>query len=213
MLITSRRQLLAFAAAFAATPVLAQTPPPMSQTPSAAAGLGATQRVQLTTPLGLILIDLAVEKAPITAGNFLTYVGRRLYDGASFYRASKPPGQTANDYGVVQGGLQNDPKRVLPPIAHESTSQTGLKHLNGTISMGRNAPGTAQADWFICVGDQAYLDATETQPGFAAFGRVAQGMDVVQAVLGQPVDPTRGEGVMRGEMLQVPVPISAIRHA
>jgi len=205
MLLTSRRQILAFAAALAATPAVAQAP--------AAPDLGRTQRVQLTTPLGLITIDLAIGKAPITAGNFLTYVDRRLYDGASFYRASKPPGLTGNDRGLVQGGLQNDPKRVLPPIAHESTLQTGLRHVDGAISMGRLAPGTAQADWFICVGDQSYLDATADQPGFAAFGRVAEGMSIVQQILGQPVDPNRGEGAMKGEMLINPVPITTARRA
>lgn len=206
-----RRQVLALAA-FAAAPVLARA---QTQDPAPAPDLGRTTRVQLTTPLGLILIDLAVEKAPITAGNFLTYVDRRLYDGASFYRASKPPGETANDKGLVQGGLQNDPRKVLPPVAHESTLQTGLRHLDGTISMGRHAPGTAQADWFICVGPQAYLDADPNDPanvGFAAFGRVVQGMEVVRLILAQPVDPAKGEGAMKGEMLATPVPISTVRR-
>jgi peptidyl-prolyl cis-trans isomerase A (cyclophilin A) len=217
MSFTSRRQLLALAAALAASPVLAQEATPAPAAPPAPAGpdLGRTVRVRLATHLGAIVIDLAVEKAPITSANFLKYVDRKLYDGATFYRASKPKGQTTNDYGVVQGGLQNDPKKVLPPIAHESTLKTGLKHTDGTISMGRHAPGTAQADWFICVGDQAYLDADPKDPknpGFAAFGRVVEGMDVVQTILGRPVDPNRGEGSMKGEMLKVPVPIVSARR-
>lgn len=224
MLITSRREILALAAALAAGPAFAQpaNAPPSEAAPAPpAAGpapappaddLGRATRVRLATPLGLILVDLAVQKAPITAANFLKYVDRKLYDGATFYRASKPKGQVANDYGVVQGGLQNDPKKVLPPIPHESTRKTGLRHVNGTISMGRHAPGTAQADWFICVGDQSYLDASAKDPGFAAFGRVAEGMDVVQKILGRPVDPHRGEGAMKGEMLKVPVPIGSVRR-
>lgn len=162
------------------------------------------------------MLELYADKAPVTVGNFLKYVDRKLYDGAAFYRASRPAGATATDYGVVQGGLQNDPKKVLAPIAHESTLKTGLKHLDGTISMGRRAPGTAQADWFICVGDQPYLDADPNDPknpGFAAFGKVVEGMEVVQQILGLPVSPTAGVGAMKGEMLAKPVPITSARRA
>jgi peptidyl-prolyl cis-trans isomerase A (cyclophilin A) len=188
-----------------------------------AAGLAGPARAQtanpqvvITTTLGAITLELYADKAPITAANFLKYVDRRLYDGATFYRASKPPGQAANDYGTVQGGLQNDPKKVLAPIAHESTLKTGLKHVDGTISMGRHAPGSAQADWFICIGDMAYLDADPKEPknpGFAAFGHVTGGMDVARQILGQPTDPDRGVGAMKGEMLVKPVRILTIRRA
>ena len=199
----SKRFLLALAASLIlATPALAQ----LAQNP----------RVVITTPLGAITVELYPDKAPITAANFLKYVDRRLYDGATFYRASKPPGQAANDYGTVQGGLQNDPKRVLPPIAHESTLKTGLKHTDGAISMGRHAPGTAQADWFICLGDMSYLDADPKDPkspGFAAFGRVVDGLSVAQAILGQPTDPNAGTGAMKGEMIARPVRITSIRRA
>jgi peptidyl-prolyl cis-trans isomerase A (cyclophilin A) len=167
----SKRRLLALVAALAAWPALARA---------------ANPRVQLATPEGPITLELYADKAPVTAANFLKYVDRKLYDGASFYRASRPPGATSADYGLIQGGLQNDPKKVLPPIAHESTLKTGLAHTDGTISMGRHAPGTAQADWFICVGDQAYLAA--------------------------PVDPNRGEGSMKGEMLLKPVRITSARR-
>jgi len=176
----------------------------------------ANPRVVITTAQGTITVELAADKAPITAANFLKYVDRKLFDGATFYRASKPPGQAANDYGTIQGGLQNDPKRVLPPIAHESTLKTGLKHTDGTISMGRHAPGTAQADWFICIGDMSYLDADPKDPknpGFAAFGHVVDGMPVAQAILGMPTDPNAGVGAMKGEMLLKPVRILSIRRA
>jgi len=194
----TRRTVLAAAAALAATPALGQP---------------ANPKVALTTPEGVVVLELYADKAPVTVANYLKYVDRKLYDGANFYRASRPPGATGPaDYGLLQGGLQNDPKKVLPPIAHESTKKTGLSHVSGTISMGRHAPGSAQADWFICVGDQPYLDADAKQPGFAAFGRVVEGLDVVQKILGLPRDPNRGEGSMKGEMLVKPVRITTARR-
>ncbi|MGA0606455.1 peptidylprolyl isomerase [Phenylobacterium sp. VNQ135] len=173
-------------------------------------------KVRIDTAEGAIVLELYADKAPKTVANYLKYVDRSLFDGASFYRASKPPGYAANDYGVIQGGLQNDPKKVLPPVAHEPTTQTGIKHTNGVISMGRHAPGTAQADWFIVIGDQDYLDADpkdpKKTPGFAAFGRVVEGLDVAQKILGLPVDPKAGVGAMKGEMLVKPVRIRSVRR-
>jgi peptidyl-prolyl cis-trans isomerase A (cyclophilin A) len=179
----------------------------------AAHAQAANPRVIITTEVGTITVELAADKAPITTANFLKYVDRKLYDGITFYRASKPPGQTTNDYGSIQGGLRDDVKKKLPPIAHESTIKTGLKHGDGVISMGRYAPGTAQADWVICVGDMSYLDATPTDPGFAAFGHVTDGMPVVQQILGMPTDPNKGVGAMKGEILVKPVRIVSIRRA
>jgi peptidyl-prolyl cis-trans isomerase A (cyclophilin A) len=196
-----RRTLLALAAAATLASVAHAQP--------------ANPRVVIATSEGAMTLELFADKAPITTANFLKYVDRKLYDGAKFYRASKPKGQVANDYGTVQGGLQNDPKKVLPPIAHESTLKTGLKHTDGTISMGRHAPGTAQADWFICIGDMPYLDADPkdpANPGFAAFGHVVDGMPVAQAILGLPTDPNAGVGAMKGEMLVKPVRIVSIRR-
>src|SRR5512143_439918 len=110
-----RRTLIALALAATAAAAHAQPAPAPAANP----------RVIITTAVGTITVELAADKAPITTANFLKYVDRRLYDNITFYRASKPPGQAANDYGTVQGGLQNDPKKVLPPIAHESTLKTG----------------------------------------------------------------------------------------
>ena len=206
-----RRTLLALAAiASLAGAAHAQAPTPVAAPPPAPP---TNPRVIITTEVGTITVELAADKAPITTANFLKYVDRKLYDGAVFYRASKPPGQAANDYGTVQGGLRNDPRKVLPPIAHESTAKTGLKHTDGIISMGRHAPGTAQADWFICIGDMSYLDATATDPGFAAFGKVVDGMPVAQTILGMPTDPNAGVGAMKGEMLVKPLRIASIRRA
>jgi peptidyl-prolyl cis-trans isomerase A (cyclophilin A) len=200
MLTLTRRILIAAAFALATSPALAQP---------------ALPKVALTTPEGVIVVELATDKAPVTANNFLKYVDQKRFDGATFYRASTPPGATVKDYGILQGGLQNDPKKLLPPIAHESTLKTGLKNLDGTITMARRAPGSATADWFICVGDQAYLDADPKDPknpGFAAFGHVVEGMDVVRKLLAMPVDPNRGEGPMKGEMLVKPVKIVTARR-
>ena len=210
----TRRILIALAATSLAAAAHAQPAEPPAATPAAPAT--ANPSVVVTTAEGPITIELYVDKAPITAKNFLKYVDRKLFDGATFYRASKPPGYKANDYGTIQGGLQNDPAKVLPPIAHESTLKTGILHRDGIVSMGRHAPGTAQADWFICVGDMSYLDADPKDPknpGFAAFGHVTSGMDVVQKILGLPTDPNRGEGAMKGEMLVKPVKILTARRA
>lgn len=178
-----------------------------------ATALAANPKVKMETAQGTIILELYADKAPITVANFLRYTDRGLFNGAKFYRASRPPNYTATDYGSIQGGLQNDPKKILPPIAHEPTTKTGLKHINGTISMGRHAPGTANADWFITLGEQSYLDADPKDPknpGFAAFGQVIEGLDVVSKIIGLPVDPNAGTGAMKGEMLKVPVRITKV---
>ena len=115
--------------------------------------------------------------------------------------------------GLIQGGTQYDPKRVLPPIAHEPTSQTGLSHTAGAISMARYAPGTATGDFSIMVSDQPSLDADpkgetdDARAGFAVFGHVVSGMDVVRQIFAAPTDPDKGEGFMKGQMLAQPVTI------
>ncbi|HXV01907.1 MAG TPA: peptidylprolyl isomerase [Caulobacteraceae bacterium] len=190
----------AIAGALVAWPALAQS---------------ALPRVKLTTPLGGLEIELAIDKAPITAGNFLAYVDQKRLDGASFYRAMKlapnPP------LGLIQGGLQGNPAKVLPAIAHEPTTKTGLKHIDGVISLARYAPGTATCDFFICIGDQPSLDADPSQSGdnagFAAFGRLTGGADVARAILAAHVSPTAGEGVMKGEMLDPPIAILTARRS
>jgi len=170
--------------------------------------------VALKTSKGVITLDLNVGKAPITAGNFLHYVDTRRFDGASFYRALRI--KEAPQYGLVQGGLHNEPAKLFKPIAHESTAKTGLSHKDGTISMARLAPGTATAEFFICVGDQTFFDADPNaagdKNGFAAFGQVVDGMDVVHEILALPTSPTAGVGAMRGQMLSPPLPIITARR-
>lgn len=195
--------------ALVALPASAQT-----DTPAAAPRL-ATVRVSLQTSEGPILLELEQERAPITTANFLRYVDQKRLDGTVFYRAMKLSDTPA--LGLIQGGVRNDPKRVLKPIAHEPTSQTGLSHTDGTISMARGAPGSASGDFFITVGALTSLDANPAQSGdnlgFAAFGHVVEGMDVVRRILGAPTSPTAGEGVMKGQMLATPVRILSARRA
>ena len=165
-----RRDALAGALALAATPVLAQA---------------AAPRILIQTALGDITLELAADKAPVTAANFLRYVDAKRFDGASFYRALKlVPSPLA---GLVQGGVLNDPAKSFPAIAHESTKATGLSHTDGAVSMARYDPGTATSEFFICVGDLVSLNATAEDPGYAVFGRVIQGMDVVRKILLSPV--------------------------
>jgi len=197
-----RRTFLAAAAAAAASPALAQAP-------------ASPVRVKLETAQGAIVLELYPDKAPITAGNFLRYVDGKRFDGATFYRASKVP--NAPEFGLIQGGVQNDPAKVLKPIAHEPTTKTGLSHTDGVISMGRTNPGTATSDFFIVLGDMTYMDADPRQPGdnlgFAAFGKVVEGMDVARKILAEPTSQTAGVGVMKGEMLAKPVKIISARRA
>ena len=171
-------------------------------------------RVALKTGKGTITLDLEAAKAPITVRNFLRYVDMKLYDQSTFYRVSHVP--NAVDHGLVEGGLRGARAKVLKPIAHESTIKTGLTHKDGTVSMARRAPGTADADFFIVVGDQPGFDADPTgegdKDGFAAFGQVVEGMDVVHTIFELPVSPTAGVGAMRGQMLKPPVTILSARR-
>jgi peptidyl-prolyl cis-trans isomerase A (cyclophilin A) len=190
---------------------LAQAPIPV--TPPG--DFGGTRFI-ITTSLGPITVEVYPQKAPITANHFLGLVDQKRLDGGSFYRAVRP-GPDVTDYGVVQGGVKYDAKRPIKAIAHESTTQTGVYHLDGAISMGRNAPGTAVSDFFICVGPQRSYDADPSAPGdnlgYAAFGRVVDGMDIVKQILVAPISATKGEGGMRGQMLEHPIPIISARRA
>jgi len=198
---TLRRTLLA-AALLLPLPALAQEAPAPAPTPTPApAPKPATQKVALDTSFGRIVLELETERAPITARNFLRYADQKRLDGIAFYRTVK----VADKFGFIQFGIDNDPKRILPPIKHEPTTQTGVKHVNGAISTARLVPGTARGEFTISVGDQPSLDADPTRPGdnlgYAAFGKVVEGMDVVWKILDAPTSPTAGEGVMKGQML------------
>ena len=171
----------------------------------------ADVRVTMLTEQGPVVIAVHSGKAPVTAANFLKYVDQKRLDGTAFYR-----GVGAADYGFVQGGTQNDPKRILPPIAHEPTSQTGLVHDEGALSMARYAPGSATGDFFVVLGRMpsmdAHPDASGDNQGFAVFAHVVEGLDVIKAILIAPKSPTKGEGVMKGQMLETPVKIISVRR-
>ncbi|WP_294287427.1 peptidylprolyl isomerase [uncultured Sphingomonas sp.] len=167
----------------------------------------ATVKVVMTTTAGPITFALEKDRAPVTTANFLRYVDAKRLDGITFYRSMKLPWNA----GLIQAG-QRDMAKRYPPIAHEPTSKTGLTHTDGAISMARLAPGTATADFSIVVGDMTGLDAKPDDPGFAVFGRVVEGMDVVKTIWNSPRSPTKGEGVMKGEMLEPPVRILTVRR-
>ncbi len=176
----------------------------------AAAPAPAGVRVALVTDLGTILVETD-PRAPLTSDNFLRYVDQRRFDGLTFYRGM----QLGPDAGLIQGGASGARDRILPPVAHEPTSQTGLSHTDGALSMAQNAPGTATADFFIIVGSLTSLDAGKTtpdDPGYAVFGHVVEGMEVVRAILAAPKSPTEGEGIMRGQMLEPRVRIISARR-
>lgn len=185
--------------------------PALAQSPAPAPSVPAGVRVALVTDRGRIVVEVDTARAPVTAGNFLRYVDARRLDGTEFYRAMK----TGPEAGLVQGGVR-DPRNLYPPIAHEPTSQTGLSHTDGALSVPRFAPGTAQGDFTIMVGDQLYLDAQPGSAGdglgYAVFGRVVEGMDVVRAILQAPTSPTEGEGVMRGQMLDPRIRVVTARR-
>jgi peptidyl-prolyl cis-trans isomerase A (cyclophilin A) len=208
-------------AALAASPAFAQTSPvspvpPVAPAPAEApAPKPATVRVALQTSVGPIVLELEKERAPATTANFLRYVDQKRLDGATFYRAMKLT--PAGDFGLIQGGAKGDPKRILPPVVHEPTTKTGLSHVDGAISMARGAPGSANGDFFITIGELKSLDADPTKPGdnlgFAVFGRVVEGMDVVRRILSAPTSPTAGEGAMKGQMILAPIRIVSARRA
>jgi peptidyl-prolyl cis-trans isomerase A (cyclophilin A) len=167
-----------------------------------------TPRVLIKTDLGDITVDIYEKDAPITAANFLKYVDNNLFDGATFYRVVTMDNQPNNDVKieVIQGGLGfGESEKRFPPIAHETTEKTGIKHKDGVISMARNKPGSASSEIFICINDQPELDfggkRNPDRQGFAAFGKVIEGMDVVRKIQQQPAE---------GQMLNPKIKIYSI---
>ena len=157
--------------------------------------------VAIDTSVGRIVVALDRGRAPVTTAYFLHYVDLHRFDGQNFYRAMHMEGGG----GLIQGGITTDARKLFPPIAHEPTTQTGLHNVTGTISMANAGPGTARSDFFILLSDMPGLDANGPggdANGFAAFGHVTEGMDVVKKIFESPVSPTKGEGPMKGQMLE-----------
>ena len=167
-------------------------------------------RVIIKTDAGDIEVELDADKAPNTVVNFLKYVDGKHYDGGRFHRTVTPENQPDNKVKieVVQAGINPDKlKDELKPIKLERTSDTKVKHKDGVISMARDGPDSATSDFFICIGDQPELDfGGKRNPdgqGFAAFGKVVKGMDVVKKIQKSPAE---------GQTLKPPVKIISIRR-
>jgi len=167
-------------------------------------------RVRLETGAGPILLALDAERAPVTAANFVRYVEEGRFDGTSFYRAVPSKG-AAPGRGFIQGGIRRNYKRMLPPIAHEPTTKTGLRHEAGTISMARTEAG-AMGEFFITTEAMPAMDAKGAKEGYAAFGKVVEGMDTVRRILAAPTVPGAGRGAMKGQMIAEPVPIVSAKR-
>ena len=193
--------------AFAATTAIAQTSAPPAAPPAAKEDLVP---VAIDTSLGRIVVALDRAHAPVTTANFLHYVDTHRFDGQNFYRAMHVADASGADGGLIQGGITTDARKLFPPIAHEPTTTTGLHNVAGAISMANGGPGTARADFFILVSDMPGLDANGPggdANGFAAFGHVIEGMDVVRKIWNSPVSATEGAGVMKGQMLDPKIKI------
>ena len=171
-----------------------------------------TVHVVIETEMGKIEVDLDADKAPGTVANFLRYVDDGHYTGGRFHRTVKlrPDNQPQSTVKieVIQAGINPErEKSGWPPIALERTNKTGLKHVDGAISMARDGPDTATSDFFICIGAQPELDfggrRNPDGQGFAAFGRVTRGMDVVRKIQAAPVE---------AQKLTPPVKIIAIKR-
>ena len=166
--------------------------------------------VVVETEYGEIEVGIDSVRAPITSANFLKYVEGGFYAGGSFYRTVTMDNQPDNDVliEVIQGGINPERRgQAFPPIVLERTNKTGILHKDGTISVARGGPDTATAHFFICIGDQPSLDFGGNRnpdgQGFAAFGRVVRGMDVVKKIQTAPAE---------GQQLTPPIKIISVRR-
>jgi peptidyl-prolyl cis-trans isomerase A (cyclophilin A) len=165
-------------------------------------------RVRIETSMGDIVVALDAKRAPKTTKNFLHYVDDGRFEGVTFYRASRAKSDPRR--GFVQGGIDTDFRRtIMPSVAMESTSMTGIKHLDGVISMARHEhPDSATGNFSIFVGPAPFMDAAPGRPGYAAFGHVVAGMDVVKKIMALPT--CCGKGPMFGQMIKAPVTIRKV---
>ena len=196
------RLLALFAALLLALPTPAQAQRADRATPG-------WVRVRLETSAGPIIVALDAKRAPKTTANFLAYVDDGRFDGTSFYRAARR--RSAPAFGFVQGGIRTDARRMLPPFAFEKTSETGIKHLDATISMARGSSAdSAGGNFFVTVGATPAMDAAGEYMGYAAFGRVVAGMVTIKRILAKPTGG--GSGAMKGQMIFKPVLIRSARR-
>lgn len=209
--------LLSLAAAVQGVPPQAtQLPPPPPAVPApvtAPVEVDARPYVEIVTDAGKMVVRLETARAPVTAANFLRYVDSKRMNGFKFYRTTRSWGA---GNALVQGGNRGDARLNFPPIAHEATNVTGLTHCKGALSMARLAPGDATSDFFILLSDIPGFDADPSasgdRAGFAVFGELVSGFDVAENIYAAPVSPTKGEGVMVGQMLDPEVRIVSARR-
>lgn len=146
------------------------------------------ETIIIRSGIGEIYARLDLRRAPVTSLNFLRYVDAGLFDSTCFYRVVRFDNQPKDSIRieVIQGGRYENEDNGFPPIIHETTKMTGIRHRNGTVSMARSTPGSATSEFFICIGDQPELDfdgkRNPDRQGFAAFGKVIKGMDVVRKI-------------------------------
>lgn len=155
-------------------------------------------RVRVQTTAGDLVLELDTVRAPATSANFLRYVAAGHYDGGAFHRTVRLDNQPQSPVKieVIQAGVNPAAAtQGFPAIALETTRDTGLRHVDGTISMARDGRDTATSGWFICINDQPSLDFGGARnpdgQGFAAFGRVVSGMDVARRIQQSPSSPNR----------------------
>lgn len=205
--------LLAFSAATVQPLPAENTRPQVGAEANIATAPDQRAYVEMITDAGRMVLRLETERAPITAANFLRYVDSKRMNGFEFYRATRNWGPHNQ---LIQAGNRGDARLNYPPIAHEATTQTGLTHCKGALSMARLNPGDATSDFFLLLGAIAGFDADPERQGdnagFAVFGELVEGEDVARAIFESPVSETTGEGVMKGQMLEKKVKIISAKR-
>ncbi|KQM36225.1 peptidylprolyl isomerase [Sphingomonas sp. Leaf10] len=166
-------------------------------------------RVRFDTSAGPIIVALDVKRTPATSRNFLAYVDDGRFDGTVFYRSARRKADPS--LGFVQGGIRTDARRILPPFPHERTDKTGVRHVDGAISMARRPePNSAGGNFVLLVGAMPSMDAKGDFLGYAAFGRVVGGMPTVKRILAKPTGG--GSDAMKGQMILDPIRIVRARR-
>jgi len=179
-------------------------------TAASAARPAPLPKVAIVTSEGTITAVLEAKKAPITTANFLRYVDAHRFDGTTFYRAARSKSFAGR--GLVQGGIDHNIPKSFLPIKHEPTSKTGLRHLDGTLSMARNEVGSAMGDFFITLGPAPDLDARGSYAGYAAFGHVLTGMNVAKRILAKPTFPGGWDIDTMNQTIRQPVKIITVKR-
>jgi peptidyl-prolyl cis-trans isomerase A (cyclophilin A) len=199
------RPLLALALLLTALPAVAAQPAPAAKP--------ATTTVILQTAAGDIHIALDHARAPKTAENFLAYVNSGIFPRMTFYRAMAS--LSDGSIGMIQGGMGNNLRGTMPPVPHEPTYTTGLAHVDGAVSMAYTGnPNSARTEFFIVVGEiPAYDGVPGSKPGYAVFGQVTKGMDVVRKILLMPKQKGARNANLQDQMLVEPVAITGARKA